>query len=258
MKKIIAIAALAAFTLSGCAMKPADDTAKAAYDYSAAFAKDDRPADDYDLYGVRKAQETLAFTGVQPGMTVIDLEAGGGFYTELISKTVGDTGKVYLQNPKEFDAFLGDALQKRIGTRLKNVTPVKAPFDNLSFAPTASADLVTWFQGPHELWYTPEGAVAGALGNPEKAFSEIARVLTKGGHFVVLDHSAKVGEPATTGGTIHRIDPAIIIAMAKDAGFKLVDDSDILANPADDRTLNVFDPKIRRKTDQFLLKFEKR
>jgi predicted methyltransferase len=258
MKTRFWIAAAAALALGACGHVSKGAPAEAAYDYSSAFAKDDRAAEDYELYEPRKAKETLAFTGVEPGMTVIDMEAGGGFYTELFSKVVGDTGKVYLQNPKEFDAFLGDAVAKRVGTRLKNVTPVKAPFDTLSFAPTASADLVTWFQGPHELWYTPEGATPGAFGRPEKAFPEIARVLKKGGHFVVLDHSAKVGEPATTGGTIHRIDPAIIIKMAKDAGFKLVDQSDMLANPEDDRTLNVFDPKIRRKTDQFLLKFEKR
>ncbi len=257
MKMMLFSAALVALALTGCAHSATDAKQAATYDYAAAFAKDDRAAEDYDLYVTRKAQETLAFTGVLPGMTVIDLEAGGGFYTELFSKVVGDSGKVYLQNPKEFDAFLGDAVAKRIGTRLTNVTPVKAPFDDLSFAPTASADLVTWFQGPHELWYTPEGASAGALGNPDKAFAEIARVVKKGGHFVVLDHSAKVGEPATTGGTLHRIDPAILIAMAKKAGFKLVDQSDLLANPKDDRTLNVFDPKIRRQTDQFLLKFVK-
>ena len=41
------------------------------------------------------------------------------------------------------------------------------------------------------------------------------------------------------------------------AGFKLDSESKVLANPADDNTKGVFDPTIRGKTDQFLLKFRK-
>ena len=65
------------------------------------------------------------------------------------------------------------------------------------------------------------------------------------------------GSPATTGGDTHRIDKAIILDMAGKAGLTLVAESDLLANPDDDHSLNVFDPAIRRKTDRFLLKFTK-
>ena len=68
---------------------------------------------------------------------------------------------------------------------------------------------------------------------------------------------APEGAPATTGGETHRIDRAIVVSMAQDVGLRLVDESDLLANPEDDHTLNVFDPAVRRKTDRFLLKFVK-
>ena len=236
---------------------PAKDMTVAKFDYASVFGQDDRPAADYEQYEVRKSEDMLIFTGILPGMTVLDLEAAGGTYTELFSRVVGDSGKVYMQNPPAFDAFLGDAVSKRVDGRLANVTPVRAPFDNLSAIPDASVDVATWLLGPHELWYTPEGAEPGALGDPDKAFAEIARVTKPGGHFIVLDHMAPVGAPATTGGETHRIDKAIIISMAEANGFTLSEESDLLANADDDGSLNVFDPAIRRKTNRFLLKFTK-
>jgi predicted methyltransferase len=45
--------------------------------------------------------------------------------------------------------------------------------------------------------------------------------------------------------------------MAQEAGFVLVEESDLYNNPADDLSVSVFDESVRGKTDQFLLKFEK-
>jgi predicted methyltransferase len=223
----------------------------------AAFAKDDRPEADYEQHTIRKAPEVLAFTGIGPGMTVIDMEAGGGVYTEIFAKTVGSDGAVYMQNPPLFDGFAGDAIRARVADgRLPNVEQMRTAFDTLPVE-DASVDVVTWFLGPHELWFYPEGAPQGVLGDPDKAFVEIARVLKSGGRFVALDHQAAPGSPPETGGTTHRIDKSIVIDHAKAAGLALVDESDLLANPDDDYGKNVFDPSVRRKTDRFLLKFEK-
>ncbi|MEO1475509.1 MAG: methyltransferase domain-containing protein [Pseudomonadota bacterium] len=227
-------------------------------DYVALVGHPDRPADDFAEDAARKPAEVLEFTGVGYGMTVIDMEAGGGYYTELFSRAVGDTGKVYLQNPKAFDAVLGDAVPMRLAEdRLSNVETMTTPMDTL-LVEDASVDIVAWFLGPHELWFTPDGAEQGVLGSPDKAFAEIVRALKPGGVFVALDHAAAAGSPASTGGTTHRIDPAIIIARSEDAGLTLVDSSDILANADDDYSVMVLDPSVRRKTDRFLLKFEKK
>jgi predicted methyltransferase len=236
---------------------PAPKVSPGGFDYESVFRQDDRPEQDYEMYPVRKSAEVLAFSGIMPGMTVVEMEAGDGFYTELLSRVAGPDGKVYMQNPPSFKAFLGDSVSKRVDGRLLNVQIVESAFDNLSNVPDADADIVTWFLGPHELWYTPNDEPEGVLGDPDMTFDEIARVLKPGGHLVVLDHMAPAGSPPTTGGDTHRIDKAIIIALAEDHGLTLVDESDVLANPDDDGTLQVFDTAVRRKTDRFLLKFAK-
>ena len=116
-------------------------------------------------------------------------------------------------------------------------------------------DKVLWILGPHELYYVPKDSTG--LGDPAKAYAEIMRVLKPGGEFIAMDHAANAGAPSSTGGTIHRIDPAIVLASAKAAGLVFVDQSDILANPQDDRSKMVFDATVRRHTDQFLLRFRK-
>lgn len=229
----------------------------ATFDYDTVFVEDGRPADDFEQYRIRKSREILEFTGVLPGMTVLDMEAGTGIYTELFSLVVGEEGKVYLQNPPEFETFLGDAVEKRMDGRLRNVTHIQTAFDDFEPVGDAEVDLVTWFLGPHELWYTPEGSAPGALGDPETCFAEIARVLKRGGHFVVIDHRAPEGAPPTTGGDTHRLAQDTLMEMMADVGLRLVAESDLLANPADDGTVNVFDPSIRRQTDRYILKFEK-
>ena len=257
---------VAALALAGCAhgyqhRERAGDgpgPVAASFDYASVFAPDQgRPEADYADYELRKAEAVLAFTGVQPGMTVVEMEAGDGFYTELLGSVVGAEGKVYQQNPAGFDGFLGDSVEKRGHlVRLPQVEYVRAQFDAMPVA-DGEADLVTWFLGPHELWFVPKGTEMGVFGGTESSFAEVARVLKPGGTFVVLDHMAAPGSPATTGGDTHRIDKAIVIDMAQAAGLTLVEESDVLANPEDDYSIGVFDPSVRRKTDRFLLKFRK-
>jgi predicted methyltransferase len=81
--------------------------------------------------------------------------------------------------------------------------------------------------------------------------------LKPGGVYVILDHADGAGTGLTGTQSRHRIDIEKVKADMKAAGFTLDSESKILANAADDHTKNVFDPSIRGKTDQFLLKFRK-
>jgi predicted methyltransferase len=111
-------------------------------------------------------------------------------------------------------------------------------------------DLVFTGQNYHDLHNIPSLSVA--------AFNKsVFDSLKPGGLFVVLDHSAQAGSGAKDTNTLHRIDADTVKTEVTAAGFEFVASSDILANPADPRTANVFDPSIRGKTDQFILKFRK-
>ncbi|MEO1135103.1 MAG: methyltransferase domain-containing protein [Pseudomonadota bacterium] len=220
---------------------------------AAAVDADLRPDADRADDALRKPVNVLAFMEIEPGMRVFEMEAGNGYYTELLSALVGPDGEVVMQNPESFDAFLGDAVTERVNGRLSNVRISKSNFDALD-APDASMDVVTWVLGPHELYFELNGA---SLGGVEETYAEIVRILKPGGVFIVLDHAARPGAPETTGGTTHRIDPAIVKALAANAGLVLAGESDVLRNPDDNYDIGVFDPSVRRKTDRFLLKYRK-
>jgi predicted methyltransferase len=81
--------------------------------------------------------------------------------------------------------------------------------------------------------------------------------LKPGGVYVILDHAAVADSGISATDTLHRIDPARVKADVLAAGFKLDEESSILANASDDHTKNVFDPSVRGHTDQFLYRFKK-
>lgn len=203
----------------------------------------------------RKPAAALEFFQIAPGMTVFEIEAGSGWYTELLSRAVGAGGSVAMQNPQGFLSFVGEQITARLAdNRLANVHQTLSNFDAFDAA-DGSADVVTWVQGPHELYYKPDDG--SSLGDPSTSYAEIYRITMPGGAFVVIDHSAAAGAPETTGNDLHRIDRAVVVTMAESAGFALESESDFLANPEDPLTIAVFDPAIRGHTDQFALRFRK-
>lgn len=204
---------------------------------TAAVANPDRPADDVARDADRKPAATLAFFDVEPGEVIFEFVAGGGYFTELLSRTVGESGRVMATR---------EAPERIANGRLPNVTAVAD--GNWGIAP-GSVDLIFTALNYHD--------VVNLKVDRPPLLKNFMTILKPGGIFAVIDHSAEAGSGDRDVGTLHRIDEALVVSEIKAAGFELVGTSDLLRNPNDARTLKVFDPAIRGKTDQFVLKFRK-
>ena len=217
-----------------------------------AVADPSRPASDRDRDAERKPAEMLAFAGVKPGMVVIDMLPGGGYFTRLFSDVVGPTGKVIAYVPDEMLAGHPKALD---GAKAVAADPahqnVEALHDPaLAPGPANIADVVWTSQNYHDLH--------NIVGLDVVAFNKVLfGSIRPGGVYIVLDHSAPAGSGLADTGTLHRIDEAIVRKEVEAAGFVFDGESKLLANPADTRMLKVFDPAIRGHTDQFILRFRK-
>lgn len=262
MKRTTMLAGALALALAACATTPAGLPPLGVADYAPILASPERQAKlegfnaaDHADDAARKPAEILAWIGLRPGDTIVEMEGGRGWFSHIIAKAIGPNGELIVQYPPEF--AYGDAAYKtRVdGGQLVNARVTKSHFDKLD-APDASADKVLWLLGPHEVWFTPKDTQG--LGDPAATFAEIKRVLKPGGEFIAMDHAAVAGTPAKDSAqALHRIDPQHVLDAAKAAGLVYVDKSDILANPEDDRTKSPFAPDLRRHTDQFLFRFRK-
>ncbi|OYW36912.1 MAG: hypothetical protein B7Z42_11410 [Brevundimonas sp. 12-68-7] len=90
-----------------------------------------------------------------------------------------------------------------------------------------------------------------------KVNAAVFAALKPGGLYVIVDHAATSGAGLGVADTLHRIDIADVRREVEAAGFVLEAESGILLDPADPLTTNVFDPAIRGRTSQFVLKFRK-
>jgi len=214
---------------------PAVATVSAAI--AAAVANPARPADDVARDADRKPAQTLMFYGVEPGDEVFEFVAGGGYYTELLSRVVGESGHVTATRV---------APERITGGRLPNVTA--ADDGEWGLAPN-SVDLIFTALNYHD--------VINLKVERAPLLANMLAALKPGGIFAVIDHSAEAGSGVRDVGTLHRVDESVVVAEVEAAGFELVETTDLLRNPADARTLAVFDPGIRGKTDCFVLKFRK-
>jgi predicted methyltransferase len=212
---------------------------------------DDRARDDQ-----RRADAVLAFFGIQPGMTVLDLYSGGGYYTELLSLLVGKDGRVIAHNNQPYEQFARDELADRYRPgRLENVTRLTAENNALEL-PAEKFDAVLMILSYHDVYFVDADGGWPAIDRPA-LLAEIYGALKPGGIVGIVDHAAASGAPAETGGTLHRLDPAIIKRDLQRAGFVLEAESSILRNPADDYGKSVFDPAVRGRTDRAVLRFRK-
>jgi predicted methyltransferase len=229
---------------------PAAPTASSPH-IAAAIADPRRPQADRDRDALRHPAEIMAFAGVQPGWRIADVGPGGGYYTRLFSVAVGESGRVYAIDrpnaaPDRPRAILAVAPQ------YPNVTVLQAGYQGWNTGEPLDAVFVS--QIYHDWFYPQLGLDVPALNRA------IFDALKPGGVYVIIDHAAVAGHTINTAdpqADIHRIDQAQVIREVIDAGFVLDEESSVLRNPDDNRSLRVFEGDIRGRTDQFVLRFRK-
>jgi len=219
-----------------------------------AVSADERLESDHTRDVTSKPAAVLEFFGLEPGMVVIDLFGGGGYYTELAARVVGESGKVYFHNNKAYIPLVEKELGARFADdRLEEVVRLVSETDQLGL-PEARADMVLMIMCYHDLYFV------------DKSWPEIDRkhfwdqvyaALKPNGTLAVVDHVAEDGTGSTAVQTLHRIDKEYAKTDIEAAGFVFEAESQILYNPDDDHTLSVFDPQIRRRTDRFVYRFKK-
>jgi predicted methyltransferase len=217
---------------------------------AAAVADPARPAGYRAADAFRKPAQTLAFSGIRPGMIVGEFYPAGGYFTRMLSDVVGPKGHVYgIENENWQDSAKDDKAMLAEG-KWKNVSIDVQPFGTVKFPRPLDIAWIT--QNYHDMKIAKYGKVDTV------AFDRaVYKALKPGGIFFILDHQ---GAPGLTNAEIeklHRINRDVVVKEVTSAGFKLAAEGHFLRRSADDHTKTIFDKSVRGRTDQYALRFAK-
>ena len=174
---------------------------------------------------------TLEFFGIEPGMTVVELWPGAGWYTEILAPFLRDHGHL-------IEAGASPRFQERLASdpavfgHIAKFLPFSPPAP-VALGPKDSADMVLTFRNAHD-WLNRSPAALAAV------FRSAFEVLKPGGVFGVVEHRAKpFANALQSSRTLHRIPEDYLIELGLQTGFRLAGVSEINANPKDPEDINV-------------------
>ena len=166
----------------------------------AAIASTTRPEEDRARDGDRHPHETLTFWGLQPGLTVVEIEPGAkGWWRNILEPYAADTGGTYV--------------------------PVARPLETMGVE-AGQADLIVVARAFHN-WARSE--------RTEPYLAAFFAALKPGGILAVEQHRGLEGLSASETASTVYVSESYVIHAAQAAGFELDARSDINANPKDDR-----------------------
>ncbi|WP_417659010.1 class I SAM-dependent methyltransferase [Pseudidiomarina sp.] len=183
----------------------------------------------------RNPQQTLAFFGIRPNMTVVEISPGGGWYTEILAPYLKQEGLLYAAHfPADSSSGYYARSRQTFVERVANdanfaniVVTEFAPFGETEIAPPGSADMVLTFRNLHN-WYMNGGDEA-----VQNAFLQFYTALKPGGILGVVDHRLPESRPDTDMASSGYMKESFAVAMAEAVGFELVERSEINSNPKD-------------------------
>lgn len=168
--------------------------------------------EDPDRAAWQKPDEVVAALGLKGGETVVDLGAGTGYFSVVLSKAVGPTGKVYaLDVDDELLAYLRARLEKE---KIGNIIARRVPADDPQLA-AQSVDVVFLCNVYHHL---------SGRGDYLK---KLAAALKPGGRIAIVDYHKRAD--VTAGAPLEdRIAQERVIEELRDAGFTLAQEHSFL------------------------------
>ncbi len=225
---IRALTGAAAFLFLTAATAPSDTALKAA------ISGGWRIASNSVRDGARHPYETLTFWGLKPGQNIVEIEPGGGYWTEILANYAKRTSGAYAgTEPDLTGPTVTDEAKKYFAdfhARFSNATTFGrvrwATWDPKSgeLGPPSSADLVITARNVHNWMWEP--------GELDKVLKDCFTVLKPGGLLGVEDHRADPRKqiPEARDGYVNT---AFIVAAVEKAGFKFEASSEINGNPKD-------------------------
>ncbi len=180
----------------------------------------------------RHPRETLEFFGLEPGMTVLEVSPGGGWYTEVLAPLLRDNGKLiaahYSPNGGAYARrSLGGFLAK-LGANNDTYSGVVVGFlqppTEMAPVPPESVDMALAFRNVHS-WMR--------MNQVEMFFASIYDALKPGGVFGIVQHRGVAGSDVETMKKTAYVSESQVVEFAELAGFSLEAASEINANPKD-------------------------
>ena len=252
MRHLMIFAAALALSTSGASLVAAPKPPT----ISAAVAAPGRTADNVKLDAGRKPAQLLQYLGLKPGMKVLDLFGGNAYWAEIEAPVVGPKGHVTVWQPTQFYREKTKASFAAFAAKHPNVSIVTSPFEAPNL-PANYADFVILNDNYHDVYWQNEKYGIPRM-DPDAFLKAVYAAMKPGAVIGVIDHVATPNDDArATVEKYHRIDPEVVKADFKRAGFVLAGSSDMLRNPADPHNADPFDESIKGKTDRFVFKFRK-
>ncbi len=183
----------------------------------------------------RHPAETLAFFGIEDGMTVMEIWPGGGWYTEILAPAMRDHGNLIIATwdpqvegqpayryelPKQMEENFEEHPEIYDQVTFEYFSPPQSP----SLGEADSIDVIVTFRNTHG-WIT--------AGQAQDIFKEFARVLKPGGVLGVVQHRADDGADPLVSAKNGYVSEAAVKEIAANAGLVFEAASEINANPKD-------------------------
>lgn len=198
----------------------------------AVIAGEARPAEDKERDQWRHPRQTLEFFGVDPSGAIAEIWPGGGYYARILAPWIAEEGGTYYAiHPAAMQSQEGGEYRETFEAAFADPVFGDIHHGGLSaeseslVGETGALDAVLTFRNVHN-WM--------GRGFEQKAFNDFYAALKPGGILGVVEHRAPEGGAPDILGSDGYVPTSYVKALAEEAGFEFVAESEINANPNDD------------------------